>query len=84
MKVVAKFTCNSVRKYKGWHGTPEFLYEYEFTPVAGSGSDEDKSFFASTPSGSIKMSAVGDNLFEPGKSYYVRFEPEIELVASGD
>lgn len=82
MQVRAKFTCNSVRKYKDtrWdNGQPKsgFLYEYEFYPVTGNPhtSDENKSFFASTPSGSLKMSAVGDNLFEPGKEYYLDFTP---------
>ena len=82
MKITAKFSCNSVRKYKDtrWDGgQPKsgFLYEYEFYPVTGGGtaSDENKSFFASTPSGNLKMSAVGDNLFEPGKEYYLEFIP---------
>ena len=71
-QVRAKFTCMSVRKYKGWSGTPPFLYEYEFQAVTGP-SEENKSFFASTPSGSLKMGAVRDDLFEPGKDYYLDF-----------
>lgn len=72
MMVRAKFTCTSVRKYKGWNGTPPFLYEYEFQAVTGS-SEENKSFFASTPSGSLKMGAVRDDLFAPGQDYYLDF-----------
>ncbi len=82
MKVRAKFTCISVKKYKStvWNGNQAsegFLYAYEFYPVTGGSkaSDENKSFFASTPSGELKMSAVRDDLFEPGKEYYLDFLP---------
>lgn len=69
----AKVTCTSVRKYKGWGSNPEpFFFEAEFIPVTGT-SEENKSFFASTPSGSIKLSTVREDHFEPGKSYYLDF-----------
>jgi hypothetical protein len=81
MNTRAKFTCFSVRKYRSdvWdnqtgHSTERFLYDYEFNAVSGN-SDENKEFFASTPSGSIKLSAVRNDLFEPGKSYYLDFSP---------
>lgn len=76
-EVSAKFTCTSVKKYRGWSGTPEFLYEYEFQAVTGN-SEENKSFFASTPTGSLKMSAVRDDLFDPGQDYYLDFTPAIK------
>lgn len=78
----AKFQCLSVRKYKsnvwdteGKNYTEGFTYEYEFQAVTGSGSDENKLFFASTPSGNLKMGAVREDLFEPGKTYYLDFTP---------
>lgn len=73
MNVVAKFTCTSKRQYKNYNQEPKFLYEYLFQPVTG-GSKENEEFFASTPGGQLSMSAVRDDLFEPGKSYYLRFE----------
>lgn len=80
MPVRAKFTCTSVRKYRGWGGTPPFLYEYEFQAVTGT-SEENKSFFASTPSGNLKMAAVREDLFEPGQDYYLDFaQAEKEAV----
>lgn len=75
--VRAKFTCSSVRKYVStvWlnHQPRQgFCYEYEFYAVTGE-SGENASFFASTPSGNLRMSAVRDDLFVPGKSYYLDF-----------
>lgn len=77
--VRAKFTCNAVRKSQGsaWNQETQkseimMLYEYEFWAVS-SGSEENKSFFASTPSGSIKLGATRNDLFEVGKAYYLDF-----------
>lgn len=80
MEVRAKFQCFSVKRYASnvWDSTHKamvgngYLYEYEFQPVTG-GSPENDQFFASTPGGSLKLTAVRDNLFEPGKSYYLDF-----------
>ena len=77
--VRAKFQCNSMKKYVGYVSKPGsnkseqgFLYEYEFYAVT-SGGNENESFFASTPSGQLKMSCIRDNLFIPGKTYYLDF-----------
>lgn len=69
----AKFTCNAVEKVKNWNvdDINKFLYNARFNPVTG-GSEENKKFFKSTPSGEIKVSSVGD-FFEPGKAYYIDF-----------
>lgn len=77
MNVRAKFKCNSVKKSHGnvWKGntyTLGFLYDYEFSVVTD-GSEENKKFFASTPSGMIKLSSVRDDTWEPGKEYYIDF-----------
>lgn len=84
IQVRAKFQCQSVRKYRMSVQNPEthrwelgFVFEYEFMAVTGAASDseENKKFFASTPTGSLKMSAVREDLFEPGKEYYLDFTP---------
>lgn len=49
-KTRAKFTCTEVSKRKGW-GENEFHYAAKFSAVIGN-SDENKIFFAATPSGS--------------------------------
>jgi hypothetical protein len=79
MSVQAKFTCTSIKKYsstvwdtEGKNHKQGFAYAYEFQAVTGT-SEENKSFFASTPTGNLSMSAVRDDLFEPGKSYYLDF-----------
>ena len=74
MATRAKVTCTGVRKYRGWGGNPApMFYEVTFTPVTGDTSEENKSFFASTPSGEIKLSTIREDHFEPGKTYYLDF-----------
>lgn len=77
--VRAKFFCQSVTKYKhGWGGDqPPFHYNYRFQAVS-SGSEENKKFFAATPSGQVELSALRDDLFEVGKEYYLDFSPAAE------
>lgn len=67
----AKFQCTAVTKRKGWSGAP-FVYEAEFSAVMGD-SEENKAFFAASPSGNIKLGTVRSDHFEVGKSYYVDF-----------
>lgn len=73
MNVKAKFICQSKTQSKNWNKEPKFLYDYKFTAVAGD-SEENKKFFASTPSGEIVIRSVRDDLYEPGKYYYVTFD----------
>lgn len=76
--VRAKFLCIEVKKYLG--GTydlsgkyvPGTLYNYRFSVVSGT-SEENKRFFASTPSGHIELNSVRDDLFELGREYYIDF-----------
>lgn len=68
--VRAKFKVESV-------GPNGYAHEVKLTPVT-TGSEENESFFAATPGGSIVMSVVKEdtaNLFEVGKEYYVDFTP---------
>ncbi len=83
MSVRAKFTCVSMQKYEStvWdmahqNAITGILYRYEFYPVTAT-SEENNRFFASTPTGSLQMSAVRDDLFVPGQSYYLDFTPAI-------
>jgi hypothetical protein len=75
--VRCKFLCNSVTKTQNWSrgdGAPKFVYGYEFSAVY-EGSEENKKYFASTPSGNLKINAFKDDLFEPGKEYYLDIQP---------
>ena len=75
MTTRCKVTCTSVRKYQGWGAQPSpMFYEADFTPVTGS-SGENAQFFASTPSGNLKLSTIREDHFQPGMSYYVDFTP---------
>jgi len=67
----AKFRCHEVAKRTGWNGI-EFLYAAKFTVVSGD-NEENKKFFASTPSGTIDISTVREDHFKVGKNYYVDF-----------
>ena len=72
--VRCKFRCNAVSKRldTGYQkpGQEKFLYTYEFSAVYD-GSDENKRFFAYTPSGNLNVGSFKDDLFEPGKEYYL-------------
>ena len=67
----AKFTCTEVSKRTGW-GEHKFLYAARFNAVTEN-SDENKTFFATTPRGTIEVSTVKEDHFEVGKTYYVDF-----------
>lgn len=72
----AKFYCNSVTKSLHWDGTKRNLFTAKFNPVM-SGSNENKQFFAATPSGSLELGQFLPDAFEPGKEYYVDFTPAL-------
>jgi hypothetical protein len=79
MTIRAKFLCNSVCKYRAQSYDPEtkvysptFQYEANFNAVT-SGSPENVSFFAATPTGQLKMSTIKEDLFTPGQAYYLDF-----------
>lgn len=68
--VRCKFKCKSKREYENWDKAKGNLYEYKFEPVV-SGSEENKAFFAATPSGSLEVSCVTDGQFLVGAEYYL-------------
>ena len=70
--VRAKFVCTTVSKSLHWDGTKRPLFTANLNAVT-SGSDENKSFFAATPSGTIQLGSFLPEAFEIGKEYYVDF-----------
>ncbi len=78
--VRAKFTVHSITRtlgtvWKDGKSESQEVQTIELYPVTG-GSDENKQFFANTPSGAIKLGTVNveaANQFELNKSYYVDF-----------
>lgn len=78
----AKFVLTSKTEQRGYHyengqSTPEIHVTLNFQVVT-SGSDENKMFFASTPSGELKLNLVNKALadqFELMKEYYVDLTP---------
>ena len=76
MPVRAKFKVESITRKRGWGDIKE-VHDVDLTPVC-SGSEENKKFFAATPSGSIRLTcanAAATDQFELGKEYYVDFTP---------
>lgn len=83
--VRAKFQCSGVtiekadrsRHYKENNSEPLDVVTVHLQAVV-SGSDENKEFFASTPSGSIELRILRPEAvdwFVNGKEYYVDFTP---------
>lgn len=68
----AKFVCTSVTKSRHWGDPGKFLYTAKFNPVT-SGSEENKKFYELTPSGTIELGQYKEDLFAPGKEYYIDF-----------
>ena len=69
--VRAKFKCHGMEKTLGW-SDGIYHYSYRFTVVT-SGSAENEKFFAATPSGELKLTALRNDLFEVGQEYYLDF-----------
>lgn len=81
MQVRAKFICQSVTKRLSsvWDEISKqsvaiHVYEAELQIVSG-GSEENKKFFASSPTGRITLGVVREDHFEVGGEYYVDFTP---------
>lgn len=77
----AKFLCVSVEEKQGglWDENGEnystgVYYRYQFNVVLD-GSEENRKFFSSTPSGSVVLDCVRKSNFVTGKAYYLDFSP---------
>lgn len=76
-----KFVCQSITRSMSSKYN-EKTGKYESCPldtanlyVVTGGSDENKKFFASTPSGELKVGLHNPNAFEVGKEYYIDISP---------
>lgn len=66
-----KYVRQKVVKSRHWNRAEDrFLFEAEFAAVTD-GSDENKKFFEFTPSGSLKVGTYREDIFVPGKEYYI-------------
>jgi hypothetical protein len=74
--VRAKFTCVSVIKTLSGNKDLSFTWTYHFIAVYGN-SEENKKFWQYTPSGSVDLSSINQDLFEVGKEYYLDFSPAL-------
>jgi len=69
--VRCKYSCQSVTKRRHWDKNEKrFLFDAEFSAVFGD-SEENKKFFEATPSGNLKVGTYKEDLFEPGKEYFI-------------
>jgi len=74
MTVRAKFVCQSKTETAHWGGK-QHLVTIRLTPVTD-GSEEDKAFFAATPSGQVELGVLTEEAgaaFEIGAKYYLDF-----------
>lgn len=75
MSVVAKFKVTGITQRQGWADN-SFIWDIKLNPVVGN-TEENKSFYAATPSGEIILGTVNESAakaFKPGKDYFVTFE----------
>lgn len=73
--VRAKFVVQEIVRRKHWDSTKGEIHTVILSPVVA-GSEENQSFFASTPAGQIELGSVGDkaaSAFALGGSYFVDF-----------
>lgn len=76
MSVRAKFKVHSITEREGW-GEHKLLRDVKLTPVVG-GSEENKQFYAASPSGEIVLGCANADAaaqFEVGQEFYVDFTP---------
>jgi hypothetical protein len=81
-QVIAKFKVDKVERALDWSDKTRELQTICLSPVT-SGSEENKRFYAYTPSGQINLGTVNAEaaaMFELGKEYYVTFTPAPEKV----
>ena len=73
MPVRCKFRCNEVTKMirQAYNQPSYFVYSYKFSNVYDDGNPENKQYFDATPFGSFEVGALKDDLFEPGREYYL-------------
>jgi len=75
MAVRAKFKVASVTLQPHWDIAKGLTHTIKLQPVT-TGSDENKAFYAATPSGQIELSILNDEIgkqFEIGSEYYIDF-----------
>lgn len=75
MSVRAKFEVKSITRTKNYDKSKGDFFTVRLSPVCGN-SEENKSFFASTPSGSIELTTISEiaaNALPLGGEVYVDF-----------
>ena len=72
MTVRAKFVCQSVTQTKQYDGRIQNTFKFNAVYGGGSASDENKKFWESTPSGTLELSCIKEEVtFELGQEYYI-------------
>lgn len=77
MTVRAKFYVNEITRRKHWDRAKGDVFTVKMTPVTD-GSEENKAFYAATPSGSIELGTVNQAAAESlslDAEFYVDFTP---------
>ncbi len=81
MNTRCKFHCSEVTKridcsYDSLTKQTNHRFVYDAKFYAVNSGEENKKFFASTPGGSLTVTTLRDDQFEPGQDYYL----DISLV----
>ena len=70
MATRCKYSCHEVTKRKHWDKAKGHIFTAKFSPVMD-GSEENKKFYAATPSGSLEVGTYQQDIFEVGKDYFI-------------
>lgn len=84
MQIRCKFTCQSITRSLASRYNSE-TKKYETVPldtadlyVVTGGSEENKAFFATTPSGKLELGLHNPGVFVVGADYYITISDEIK------
>lgn len=74
----AKVKCTEKTESEwGTNAEPKRVFTYKFSFAGGHESEENKNFWAASPSGQLSLSAIREDLYVIGQWYYLDWTPAL-------